>query len=762
MVCVFVCVCKCVCGCLQAAACRCGELKLWKNLCVQNCKSKEMSVDEDTAKIGCPQPSSASPLQLSDRTGSYGSLSAMMERTAATPDFAAACPVPDTAASPKHNITTDALNLSDSTEQRGKGNENTINRRNNFHHSKQQPPQTRVTKRRNTANSSFKHPMSGKRRRRANSESDSVLPTNFLLGGNIFDPLNLNSLLDEEVNRALNAETPKSSPLPAKSRDPVEILIPRDITDPLNLNSGIADSSFLAFPFKSSGRKRHRNRHHGGSGGGISTTQTILSESGKGDIKMTTSTPLPSVLASSSELGVSKEPNSLSSITAGNSHEQTSDGSASFKEELTSGSIEDSTSCLSWGPNQHTSRRKRRRNSGKMEPPLTHSTPFGKSGSNERSCAVGPKNSFHTPRSGSKTGPGPRQHQHPHSQGKDPHKKFQFGNYNKYYGYRNPGCSEDPRVRVFRPEWFEGKDVLDLGCNAGHLTLYIAKMLRPARILGLDIDSGLVHAARKNIRHYLSELQTQEARRAMQRKKTKQEERNGNENHTVTEKKHNEAETRDENGELVKGENGPAEAVNDNDSCYTDEKETQRQDSKTEEMKQEDFDSPPADHTVSCSFPVSLRISRGPIAAPPLTEAATVKPGEFPSNVSFIRANYVLDNDNLLMTQRPEYDVILCLSVTKWVHLNWGDTGLKRLFMRVYRHLRPGGMFILEPQPWESYVRRRKLTDNISRNYHSIRLKPDQFSSYLVQEVGFASFEHLGAPKCSVRGFQRPIYVFHK
>lgn len=723
-----------------------------------------MSVEEDTAKIGCPQPSSTSPLQLSDCAGSNGNLSVMMERAVTTPDIAAACPVTGTAASPKHTSTTDALNLSDNTEQRGKGNENSINinRRNSFHHSKQQQPQTRVTKRRNTASASFKHPMSGKRRRRANSESDSVLPTNFLLGGNIFDPLNLNSLLDEEVNRALNAETPKSSPLPAKSRDPVEILIPRDITDPLNLNSGIADSSFLASPFKSSGRKRHRNRHHGGSGGGISTAQTSLSESGKSEVKTSTSTPLPGTLASSSALGVSKESNSFSSVTAGNSSEPPSDSSASFKEELTSVSIEDSASSLSFGPNQHTSRRKRRRNSGKMEPPLTHSTPFGKAGSNERSCAAGPKNSFHTPRSGSKTGPGPRQHQHPHNQGKDPQKKFQFGNYNKYYGYRNPGCSEDPRVRVLRPEWFEGKDVLDLGCNAGHLTLYIAKMLRPARILGLDIDSGLVHAARKNIRHYLSELQTQEARRAMQGKKTKQEERNGNENHTGAEKKHSEAETMDENGKPVKGESGPAEAVNDKDSCHTDEKETQRQDSKTEEMKQEDFDSPPADHAVSCSFPVSLRISRGPIAAPPLTETPTVKPGEFPSNVSFIKANYVLDNDNLLVTQRPEYDVILCLSVTKWVHLNWGDSGLIRLFKRVYRHLRPGGMFILEPQPWESYVRRRKLTDNISRNYHSIRLKPDQFSSYLVHEVGFASFEHLGAPKCSVRGFQRPIYVFHK
>ncbi|XP_035482410.1 7SK snRNA methylphosphate capping enzyme [Scophthalmus maximus] len=724
-----------------------------------------MSVDEDTVKTGSPQASSASFLQLSDCTGGCSDISVMVEGTTATPDSPAACPVPGTAASPKNTSTTDALSHSDNAGQRARGSENNINRRNSFHHSKQQQ-QMKLTKRRNTANFSFKHPTSGKRRRRANSESDSVLPTNFLLGGNIFDPLNLNSLLDEDVNRALNAETPKSSPLPAKSRDPVEILIPRDITDPLNLNSGIAGGSFLVSPYKSGGRKRHRNRHHGGGSGvgsGISATQINLSESGKGEVKSGGSTLLPGTLASCSALDVSKESDSFSSVAA-ESHEHSADNSASCKEEATSVSMEDSTSSVSGGPNQNIGRRKRRRNSGKMETPVTHSTPIGKSGSGDRSSCTGGQRSyqsFHTPRSGFKTGPGSRQHQQHHNQAKEQQRKFQYGNYNKYYGYRNPGASEDPRVRVLRPEWFEGKDVLDLGCNSGHLTLYIAKMLRPARILGLDIDSGLVHAARKNIRHFLSELQTQVARR--EKKSTEQEERNGKDGHTATEKKHNEDEGRDENGKALVGDVGPAEAANDNDSCHTrEEAGTQRQDSKTGETEQVECDSPSHDPTGSCSFPMSLRISRGPIAAPPLTETSSTQPGEFPSNVSFVKANYVLEHDNLLLTQRPEYDVILCLSVTKWVHLNWGDSGLKRLFKRVYRHLRPGGMFILEPQPWESYVRRKKLTDNISRNYQSIRLKPDQFSSYLTTEVGFASFEHLGAPKCSIRGFQRPIYLFHK
>lgn len=63
------------------------------------------------------------------------------------------------------------------------------------------PPSQRVGKRRYSMGVSFRG--AAKRRRRANSESQAepVLPSHFLLGGNIFDPLNLNSLLDEDVNR---------------------------------------------------------------------------------------------------------------------------------------------------------------------------------------------------------------------------------------------------------------------------------------------------------------------------------------------------------------------------------------------------------------------------------------------------------------------------------------------------------------------------------------------------------------------------------
>nr|XP_031300351.1 7SK snRNA methylphosphate capping enzyme-like [Camelus dromedarius] len=125
------------------------------------------------------------------------------------------------------------------------------------------PPGGGGGKRRNSCNvggggGGFKHP-AFKRRRRVNSDSDSVLPSSFLLEGSIFDPLNLNSLLDEEVSPHSMQRPPKSSPLPAKGRDPVDSLIPKDITDPLSLNTCTDEAQVvLASPLKT-GRKRHRH-----------------------------------------------------------------------------------------------------------------------------------------------------------------------------------------------------------------------------------------------------------------------------------------------------------------------------------------------------------------------------------------------------------------------------------------------------------------------------------------------------------------------
>lgn len=173
------------------------------------------------------------------------------------------------------------------------------------------------------------------------------------------------------------------------------------------------------------------------------------------------------------------------------------------------------------------------------------------------------------------------------------------------------------RLRSFRREWFADKDVLDIGCNAGHVTLCVARDFNPKRIVGIDIDPKLIALARKNVKIY--------------------------------------------------------------SSSHPDERH----------------------------FPVSMPLMYG--AIPCTSESST----RFPTNVSFVQGNYVPENDEFLQMVQPEYDVILCLSVTKWVHLNWKDAGLKRFFQRIFAHLRPGGRLILEAQGWASYNKRKKLTVTI-------------------------------------------------
>lgn len=49
-------------------------------------------------------------------------------------------------------------------------------------------------------------------------------------------------------------------------------------------------------------------------------------------------------------------------------------------------------------------------------------------------------------------------------------------------------------------------------------------------------------------------------------------------------------------------------------------------------------------------------------------------------------------------------------SLTKWIHLHHGDEGLKKFFRKVYRNLNPGGVFLVEPQDYATYVKRSKIT----------------------------------------------------
>lgn len=51
----------------------------------------------------------------------------------------------------------------------------------------------------------------------------------------------------------------------------------------------------------------------------------------------------------------------------------------------------------------------------------------------------------------------------------------------------------------------------------------------------------------------------------------------------------------------------------------------------------------------------------------------------FPENVRFRLENYIESMD-----VEEKYDTICCFSTTKWIHLNFGDEGIKRLFDKVH------------------------------------------------------------------------------
>uniref|UniRef100_A0A674MAZ4 RNA methyltransferase n=1 Tax=Takifugu rubripes TaxID=31033 RepID=A0A674MAZ4_TAKRU len=279
-------------------------------------------------------------------------------------------------------------------------------------------------------------------------------------------------------------------------------------------------------------------------------------------------------------------------------------------------------------------------------------------------------------------------------------RRYHHGQHSCYYGYHGfygdgrearVGAEEDPRLRLLEADWFRDKKVLDVGCGAGHLTLAVARKFNPSHILGVELDEQLVHAAKQNIRHFLS--------------------------HDL----------------VVTERNGPT----------------------------------PRALSLLNSFPLSLRASRGPLSAPPLLLPPSSSSSRFPNNVTFIQVSLILFSSRRDVSRTNiRYDVIVCLGVTKWVHLHSGDVGVVRLFTRAYQSLSPGGLFILEAQPWSSYSRSRgaSVRAHTPTCTVTVRLKPEQFTSYLTEAVGFSSYRlltHTGM-NTAYTGNQRPVYLFHK
>ena len=264
----------------------------------------------------------------------------------------------------------------------------------------------------------------------------NVLPSKFLLGGNINDPLNLNSLNDERIARVANAVTPESSPVPTpvhrKEEYKIEVLIPPNISDPLNLNAD-DDSDYeskLISPLVKRKKIRHRKR--------------------------------PRKIALSSELPIAGD-EAKPEVEEG--HE--GDISDSEEEEAVSIGVKNDNK-------QQETKEVETAAYVAVKTSVSKSQIEEKGEKTKNPCEFKTKN-----------------------------EKFQYGNYNQYYGYRNPGNIEDLRLQYFKSVWFEDKDVLDIGCNIGHITISIGKNFSPLKVVGIDIDKKLIQIANKNIKHYM-------------------------------------------------------------------------------------------------------------------------------------------------------------------------------------------------------------------------------------------------------------------
>ncbi|XP_067007500.2 7SK snRNA methylphosphate capping enzyme isoform X1 [Anabrus simplex] len=484
-----------------------------------------------------------------------------------------------------------------------------------------------------------------------------ILPTKFLLGGNINDPLNLNSMQDEEVNKTMNAVTPTSSPLPTPTHsiEKVEVLIPPNAEDPLSLMDCRDDTKYKQK--LTSHNMAFRNKQ----GGMMPQSECDEISKAASENKSVECTPIsdgdPKVGRISTAPGQSD-----TNISVNKNGKNCESGMKRSTGSKTSG---DDAGALAIGKKKKTN------------PIVSPVVP--QPGSWRRQSHA--RSGFQPRRYNTSRSEKGKKQQMPNFRAKDA--RFQYGNYSRYYGYRNPAHEVDPRLKCFaeRREIFHNKDVLDIGCNIGHITLTIARDFNAKSVVGVDIDRSLIDIARKNVKHYVKCAQPSSS------------------------------------------DQGPSS---------------------------------------SKSFPISMSVLYGEINFGNLNGSSSQRTS-FPDNVSFVQGNYVLETDDLLSTERAQFDVILCLSLTKWIHLNWGDMGLKRAFKRMYVQLRLGGKLILEVQPLESYKRKKTLTETIYRNFNSMEFMPEQFIHYLLSsEVGFTDCETIGTPRHKSKGFQRPIHILTK
>ena len=305
-------------------------------------------------------------------------------------------------------------------------------------------------------------------------EKQKASPIRYQLGGDCTDPLNLNSLIDRDPSFV----TPQASPSPRPSHEesPIPILEPRDSTDPLNLKfipSAEGKEGALITPKKKKRKKKRPNHHDVENDGSL----------GKDD----EDSPKEKKHRKRKKLKDDSEEKKVKSESEGEDFENDSTKSKLDKDESESKTPESPT--------------KKSRKCDVEDPGTTCDVKIS-----NKECEAESVSSCVEKKVSESHVESKRQSSETSQKAKKKNKLFIYGNYNRYYGYRNNHGTEDSRVKRLKNEWFQDKAVLDIGCNVGHLTLTIARDFAPCLVMGIDIDTSLINAARNNLRYYTGTL----------------------------------------------------------------------------------------------------------------------------------------------------------------------------------------------------------------------------------------------------------------
>eukprot|EP01017_Pseudomicrothorax_dubius_P016935 TRINITY_DN1915_c0_g1_i1.p1 TRINITY_DN1915_c0_g1~~TRINITY_DN1915_c0_g1_i1.p1 ORF type:complete len:309 (+),score=74.23 TRINITY_DN1915_c0_g1_i1:319-1245(+) len=291
--------------------------------------------------------------------------------------------------------------------------------------------------------------------------------------------------------------------------------------------------------------------------------------------------------------------------------------------------------------------------------------------------------------------------------------KYSFGNYSKYYSMRHKERFQDPRLQIFTRDYFLNRECLDIGCNDGSLTIMLAIKYFPKKIIGVDVDYKLINKAIHNMRYFEKQQR------------------------------------------ICKGGNADTKGK----------KEIEDENKKIQQIMQK-MSNFPKSFLINMGLPVSWGNSEGDknrIVAQQVDEALTrieeerksdiEFPYQFPDNIGFRVENYVSTD-----AAGEQFDTILCLSTSKWIHLNYGDLGIEKLFTKVSVSLRSGGYFIFEPQDWRSYKKKKNISDEFKANYEAIRIRPKDFEAYLTN-LGMILISKITPESISTVVFKRTIYI---